>query len=59
MKNLEQRINQALSGYRVLGSADCIFRWLLLPKGITGNTFESLAQAAGVQDYAAEHCCFD
>ncbi|KNZ42312.1 PLP-dependent aminotransferase family protein [Acetobacterium bakii] len=49
-----QLIDEALSGYRVLGSADCIFRWLLLPKGITGNTFESLAQAAGVQVYAAE-----
>jgi len=47
-------IDDYLSDYAVMGSEDSIFRWLLLPKGISGGAFETLAHAAGVQVYAAE-----
>lgn len=49
-----QFINEYLSEYSVMGSKDSIFRWLILPEGITGGAFETLASAAGVQVYAAE-----
>jgi len=47
-------INKYLGGYSVLGSDECIFRWLLLPEGFTGEHFEKLAHDAGVSVYAAE-----
>ena len=47
-------VNHYLSDYSVLGDAECIFRWLILPDKFTGMQFELLASKAGVQVYAAE-----
>lgn len=47
-------VNHYLDDYQVLGDAECIFRWLLLPEKFTGMQFELLASKAGVQVYAAE-----
>ncbi|OEC00631.1 GntR family transcriptional regulator [Lysinibacillus sphaericus] len=47
-------VNQYLGEYNILGDAECMFRWLLLPKKFTGVQFELLAAKAGVQVYAAE-----
>ncbi|MFJ7951884.1 PLP-dependent aminotransferase family protein [Lysinibacillus sp. NPDC096418] len=47
-------VDYYLSDYLVLGDAECIFRWLLLPDKFTGMQFEMLASKAGVQVYAAE-----
>lgn len=49
-----QLVTQYLSKCSLLGSDECIFRWLLLPKGFTGEEFERLAYEEGVQVYAAE-----
>ncbi|MCC0685824.1 PLP-dependent aminotransferase family protein [Clostridioides sp. ZZV15-6383] len=47
-------INQYLSGYNLLGSEECIFRWLILPDGIMAEKFEIQALKEGVQVYASE-----
>jgi len=49
-----QLVNEYLFKYSLLGSNECIFRWLLLPNGFTGEQFERLAYQEGVQVYAAE-----
>lgn len=46
-------VNQLLSGYQALGPEECIFRWLLLPEGFTGERFEQLALQSGVQVYGS------
>jgi DNA-binding transcriptional MocR family regulator len=43
-----------LKDYTLLGDEHCYFRWLLLPEGWTGKTFETCAKNAGVQVYCAE-----
>lgn len=43
-----------LTGYDVRGDEYSNFRWLLLPSGWTGKTFETCAKSAGVQVYCAE-----
>jgi len=43
-----------LNDYQLLGDKYCYFRWLLLPEGWTGKTFEACAKNAGVQVYCAE-----
>ena len=43
-----------LEGWQLLGAPESIFRWLLLPEGMTGESFEMMALRAGVQVYAAE-----
>lgn len=49
------RLTDAILGaYQLLGDAYCYFRWLLLPEGWTGKTFELCAKNAGVQVYCAE-----
>ncbi|MCY6960237.1 aminotransferase-like domain-containing protein [Clostridium brassicae] len=53
-KQRNQLVNQYLFEYSLFGSDECIFRWLLLPSGFTGEQFERLAYQAGVQVYAAE-----
>lgn len=53
-KERNQRINEILKDYRILGDNLCNFRWLLLPEGFTGKTFELCAKNAGVQLYGAE-----
>ncbi|WP_243158107.1 aminotransferase-like domain-containing protein [Aminipila terrae] len=47
-------VNKYLSGYDCRGEDTGIFRWLMLPKQITGADFEVLAFKHGVQVYAAE-----
>ncbi|MFA9379266.1 MAG: PLP-dependent aminotransferase family protein [Lachnotalea sp.] len=49
-----QLINKILKGYSILGDEFCNFRWLVLPDGFTGKTFELCARNAGVQIYSAE-----
>jgi len=47
-------IDFILNDYQLLGDKNCYFRWLLLPEGWTGKTFEACAKNAGVQVYCAE-----
>lgn len=47
-------MNKVLKGYTILGDDLCNFRWLVLPNGFTGKTFELCAKNAGVQIYSAE-----
>jgi len=47
-------VNEMLAGYDLRGADECIFRWLLLPGGWSGERFESAASAAGVRVYGAE-----
>lgn len=47
-------IDSYLKGYTVLGDSECIFRWLILPKNFSGESFEAKAYKAGVQVYSAE-----
>lgn len=49
-----QIANRYFADYTCLGGETGIFRWLLLPGGITGAEFEKLAAEHGVQVYAAE-----
>lgn len=49
-----QLVDKHLSGYDCRGDENCIFRWLYLPKEISGAEFESLALEHGVQIYSAE-----
>lgn len=49
-----RRVNQLLSNYHCHGDETSIFRWIQLPAGISGASFESLALERGVQVYAAE-----
>lgn len=47
-------VNQYLAGYQVMGNEEIIFRWLLLPKGMSGEQFETMALKKGLKVYAAE-----
>lgn len=47
-------VDRYLSGYRILGEPECIFRWLVLPEGFTGESFEAKAYHSGVRVYSAE-----
>ncbi|GGP10763.1 aminotransferase-like domain-containing protein [Oceanobacillus neutriphilus] len=47
-------VDYYLADYTCLGAEIGIFRWLLLPEGMTGAKFELLAAHQGVQVYAAE-----
>lgn len=49
-----QIVNEYLSAYRIEGDDTCPFRWLILPDGFTGHTFEQMARASKVQVYAAD-----
>ncbi|WP_366249709.1 PLP-dependent aminotransferase family protein [Terribacillus aidingensis] len=49
-----QIVNKYFKDYTCLGVDTGIFRWLLLPGTITGDTFETLAAKQGVQVYAAD-----
>ncbi len=56
-KNTRERnrlTDRYLAGWQCYGGGTCIFRWLLLPEGMTGTAFEQQAMEAGVQVYAAE-----
>ena len=47
-------VDRSLNGYSIMGDHECNFRWLMLPKRFTGESFELCAYHAGVQIYAAE-----
>lgn len=47
-------INRILKEYKVFGDKSCIFRWLILPDGVSGEYFEKELYKRGVQVYAAE-----
>lgn len=47
-------VDSCLAGYKLLGSDECLFRWLLLSEGFSGAQFEKLAFDAGVSVYASE-----
>lgn len=47
-------VDRFLSGYQVLGEPECIFRWLVLPKRFTGESFEEKTYQSGVRVYGAE-----
>ncbi|MHC1723143.1 MAG: PLP-dependent aminotransferase family protein [Aminipila sp.] len=49
-----EKVNKYLYEYDCRGETTGIFRWLLLPKQISGADFEALAFKHGVQVYAAE-----
>ena len=54
IKKRNQVVNEYLKGYQVMGNDEIIFRWLLLPGGITGEQFEAMALEKGLKVYAAE-----
>jgi DNA-binding transcriptional MocR family regulator len=45
--------DEILAGYRMLGARECIFRWLLLPEGLTSEGFEQAALRSGVRVYGS------
>lgn len=47
-------VDRYLSGYQVRGKSECLFRWLILPEGLTGECFEEKAYHSGVRVYGAE-----
>lgn len=47
-------VDRYLGGYPVLGDAECLFRWLILPDRFTGEAFEAKAYQAGVRVYGAD-----
>lgn len=46
-------VNEILADYQILGSEECIFRWMLLPEGFTSEQFEQVALQAGVRVYGS------
>lgn len=46
--------DKVMEGCTLLGSEECLSRWLLLPPGITGAEFERLAREKGVSVYGSE-----
>lgn len=47
-------VDTILGDYHPAGSPECNFRFLSLPKGLEGKSFERCAQDAGVQVYCGE-----
>lgn len=54
MKRRNKIVNKYLKNYNVMGNDESIFRWLILPDGVTGEEFEAMACKKGVRLYAAE-----
>lgn len=54
IKKRNHLVNEYLKGYQVMGNDEIIFRWLVLPDGITGERFEAMALEKGLKVYAAE-----
>lgn len=53
-KKRNLKVNEVLRDYKILGDEFCNFRWLLLPEGFTGKSFELCAKNARVQLYSVE-----
>lgn len=47
-------IDSLLGDFTLIGSPECNFRFLYLPEGWTGRSFEACAKNAGVQVYCGE-----
>lgn len=45
---------EILAGYPLLGDANCLSRWLLLPHGLTGRKLEQAARQKGISLYGSE-----
>lgn len=46
---------EILKGYTLLGSSECLSRWLVLPEGLTGTQAEAEARRRGVAVYGDAH----
>lgn len=46
---------EILKGYTLLGSSECLSRWLVLPEGLTGTQAEAEARQRGVAVYGDAH----
>lgn len=46
---------EILQGYTLLGSSECLSRWLVLPEGLTGTLAEDEARRRGVAVYGDAH----
>lgn len=46
---------EILKGYTLLGSSECLSRWLVLPEGLTGTQAEDEARRRGVAVYGDAH----
>ena len=46
---------EILQGYTLLGSSECLSRWLVLPEGLTGTQAEAGARRRGVAVYGDAH----
>ena len=46
---------EILKGYMLLGSSECLSRWLVLPEGLTGTQAEAEARRRGVAVYGDTH----
>lgn len=56
-KGIEERnslVDKVLHGYVVKGSYESLNRWLILPKGVTGEQFERMALEKGVFIHGSE-----
>ncbi|MCH3914138.1 MAG: PLP-dependent aminotransferase family protein [Acidaminococcaceae bacterium] len=47
-------VSRCFTGKNIRGEKTCSFRWLMLPKNISGQDFEKTAQKSNVQVFAAE-----
>lgn len=54
LKIRNQIVDEELAGLTVIGNEECINRWLLLPKGISGQQLEMQALQSGVHIYGSE-----
>lgn len=45
--------DEILGGYTLLGGAECLSRWLLLPGSVSGQAFEAMALEKGVSVYGS------
>lgn len=45
--------DEILKGYTLLGGAECLSRWLLLPENATGQAFEAMALEKGLSVYGS------
>lgn len=54
IKQRNQLANRILAGYQLLGTETSSFRFLCLPEGLTGKSFEAFVKNAGAICYCAE-----
>lgn len=54
IKSRNRLTNSLLRGFDVCGDLNSLSRWLILPKGVSGNQFEKLALKQGVHIYGSD-----